>query len=94
MNLLIVYILVSDCHTILVMMLIDESVCSRVLGDELFGYCYISCLNVTCVQMSLYINSDILSLPTCYKAYWSTMNVYIPVSDCHTMQYTVHEYQS
>ena len=62
MNLLIVYILVSDCHTILVMMLIDESVCSRVLGDELFGYCYISCLNVTYVQMSLYISSDILSL--------------------------------
>ena len=56
------YILVSDCHTIMVMMFIDESVCSRVLGDEVFGYCYISCLNVTCVQVSLYISSDILTL--------------------------------
>ena len=43
-------------------MFIDESVCSRVLGDEVFGYCYISCLNVTCVQISLYINSDLLTL--------------------------------
>ena len=41
----------------MVMMFIDESVCSRVLGDEVFGYFYISCLNVTCVQMSLYISS-------------------------------------
>ena len=32
----------------MVMMFIDESVCSRVLSDEVFGYCYISCLNVTC----------------------------------------------
>ena len=61
MNLLIVYILVSDCHTITVMMFMDESVCSRVLGDEVFGYCYISCLNVTCVQTSLYICSDLLT---------------------------------
>ena len=62
MNLLIVYILVLDCHTIMVMMFIDEVVCSRVLGDEVFGYCYISCLNVTCVQMSLYMSSDLLTL--------------------------------
>ena len=37
------------------MMLIDESVCSRVLGDEVFEYCYISCLNVTYVQMSFLV---------------------------------------
>ena len=62
MNLLIVFILVSDCHTIMVMMFIDESVCSGVLGDEMFGCCYISSLNVTCVLMSLYISSDLLTL--------------------------------
>ena len=61
MNLLIVYILVSDCHTVMVMMFIDESVCSRVLG-EVFECCYISCLNVTCVQMTLYIGSELLTL--------------------------------
>ena len=43
----------------MVMMFIDESVCSRVLGDEVFGYRYISCLNV---QMNLYISSDLLTL--------------------------------
>ena len=46
----------------MVMMFIDESVCSRVLGDKVFGYGYISCLNVTCVQVSLYICSDLLTL--------------------------------
>ena len=46
----------------MVMMFIDESVCSRVLGDEVFEHCYFSCLNVTRVQMSLYISSDLLTL--------------------------------
>ena len=46
----------------MVMLFIDESVCSRVLGDEVFEYCYISCLIVTCVQVSLYISSDLLTL--------------------------------
>ena len=55
MNLFIVYIFVSDCHTIVVMMFIDESVCNRVLGDEVFGYCYISCLNITCVDTDEFI---------------------------------------
>ena len=36
MNLLIVYIPVSDCHTIMVMMFIYESVCSRVLDIATF----------------------------------------------------------
>ena len=34
----------------MVMMFIDESVCNRVLGDEVFGYCYISCLNL-CIAL-------------------------------------------
>ena len=46
----------------MVMMFIDESVCSRVLGDEVFGYCYISCLNVTSVKVSSYISSELLTL--------------------------------
>ena len=75
---------------------IDEFIFSRVLGDELFEYCYFSCLNVTYVQMSfLVVTFDLNTPPTCYNAYWSTMNlliVYIPVSDCHTIQYTVHEH--
>ena len=45
----------------MVMMFIDESVCSRVLGDEVFEYCYISCFNVTDVQMSS-LSSDLLNL--------------------------------
>ena len=60
MNLLIVYILVSDCHTTMVMMFTDESVCSRVLGDGVWILLHF--LPQCCVQMSLYISSDLLTL--------------------------------
>ena len=48
-----------------------QHVCSRVLGDELFDF---SCLNNT----DEFLSSDLLTTPpTCYNAYWSTMNLLI-----------------